>query len=305
MLETRELHAFIVLAEELNFRMAAERLNMTQPPLTRLIHQLEERLGSKLFSRTTRKVELTGAGVVLLKEAREILAKIEATEAEIKKVSKLKTGTLKISLSSASFHSEAPRLISSFKGQFKGLNVDLVDIPLAKQFESLKNGKVDICFVDSALSQETLCHYEIQKFELGLLVSKEHPLAKRHSLRLEDLNQQTLIFHGKSEASGFQEEFKGYLKKAGIKVNIYYKKPGESCPHLSQLNKGILLTAKSIVHTHLPGVVFIPLSHFTPKLRIFGTWSKTNSSTALKTFLNFLVENHSAPTSHDCHLAHE
>ncbi len=62
-MELRELKAFIAVAEELNFRKAADRLNMSQPPLTRLISLMEENLNTKLFTRTTRSVELTGAGL--------------------------------------------------------------------------------------------------------------------------------------------------------------------------------------------------------------------------------------------------
>ena len=69
-MEIRSLKAFITIAEELNFRKAADKLNITQPPLTRMITQLESDLGCKLFNRTTRSVELTGAGIHLLQKGR-------------------------------------------------------------------------------------------------------------------------------------------------------------------------------------------------------------------------------------------
>ncbi|MDO9181001.1 MAG: LysR family transcriptional regulator [Bacteriovorax sp.] len=300
-METRELKAFITVAEELNFRKAAERLNITQPPLTRIISKLETDLNVKLFNRTTRSVELTGAGLHLLKKGKEILAQISNTELEVRNLQKNKSGKLHLSLNFGAVHSDLPRLISSFKEQFPKITVVVVEFNFSALAKNLRSTKIDVAFCPNIFKEQILNQVPIQSHEIGLLISKENPLSQKKSLKLSDLEGETLIYHGKHEHLGFQEEFLEFLKLKDVRPRIYYKKSKESCSILVGIGKGLLLTSKRAAHI-TKDAVFIPLAEYSPRVKFYATWSLENPSLALKAFINFLEEK--APSSEmDGHLS--
>ena len=299
-METRELKAFITVAEELNFRKAAERLNISQPPLTRIITKLEEDLNVKLFNRTTRSVELTGAGLHLLKKGKEILSQISQIELEVRTLQKNKNGKLHLSLNFGAIHSDLPRLISSFKEQFPKINVVIVESNFNELANNLRSIKIDMAFCPNIFKGPALNQVPIQSQEVGLLISRKNPLSKKKSLKLSDLEGETLIFHGKHEHLGFQEEFLDFLKLKDVRPKIYYKKSKESCAILAGAGKGLLLTSKRAAHIS-KDAAFVPLAEYSPKVKYYATWSLENPSLALKAFINFLEEK--APSSEmDGHL---
>lgn len=301
-MDFREIKAFVMVAEELNFRKAAEILNMTQPPLTRLINQMEEDLGVKLFTRTTRKVELTGAGLHLLNESRQLLESLSKIEKEVRSIGKLKTGQLKAGLIGPVFHSELPRLLSSFREQFKGMKLDMSEVALLDQLAGLKSGKLDISFSFKKIEDREIGNQEILNSELGFLVGPMNRLVKNKSIKLSDLKGETLIFHGKHENLGFQSDFKTLLDKKNIPVKVYYKSGKESCPHLAMMDKGLLLSTKEMAKARVPALTFVSLSDYSSKLKIFVNWNINNQSLSLKAFLNFFSDNSHAPSSDlDCH----
>lgn len=293
-MEIRELKAFVILAEELNFRKAAERLGMTQPPLTRLIKQLEHDLEAKLFKRTTRSVELTPAGLHLLQRGKSLIAEFTKTEMEIKKLHQLKVGRLRIALSGPALHSTVPRLISHFKSEFPKVSVELVDNP--KDLKAcLADGRVDISFGVNKITDVDFCMRSIETYELGLLIPRDNVLSRKKSIKLCDLEGQTLIFHNRHEHLGFQAEFYEFLKSKGITPRVYYKKSREVCGHLVLLGKGLLITSKKFVDARTEAV-YVPFAEYDPKVDILAMWGAGNSSISLKAFLNFLDRPEPSPS---------
>ena len=302
-MDIRDIKAFLSVAETLNFREAAEQLNMSQPPLTRLISNLEKDLGTKLFHRTTRKVELTGAGLHLLKESKGLLIQLEKMEKEVKSIGKLKAGVLNVGLQYGALHSDLPRLISSYNDEFSGVKTVLSAIETNNIKHDLKTGKMDIIIsVDREVDDE-IERIELTQQELGFLVSRTHPLANLKSAKLKDLKGSTLIFHGRHDRLGFQKDFAELLKTSRIPVEVYYKKAHESCGTLAVSGKGVLLSTKRLARLHGANVSFVPFADFKPKMKINAFWSKKSSSMSLKAFLNFLFEKAKVPaTEMDYHL---
>ncbi|WPU64317.1 LysR family transcriptional regulator [Peredibacter starrii] len=302
-MESRELKAFVILAEELNFRKAAERLNMSQPPLSRLINQMEYDLGVKLFNRSTRQVELTGAGLHLLKKGKDLLSQMEKMEMEVRSLPKMKEKKLHFSFTHSAFHSNIPRIISSFKEQFPKVEIEIEEHTLSSLERFLKSGKVDIAFGVNDFKDSAIEKMAVQTHEIGVLVPIHNPLAKKKTIRPQDLEGETLIFHGKHENLGFQSEFLEYLKSKDVHPKVYYKKRKESCPTLVTHGKGLLITSRSMMHTR-EGAIFVPFAEYSPRLKIFANWARENKSLPLQMFLNFLEEQTSVPSSEmDYHLA--
>lgn len=295
-MEIRELRAFIVVATELNFRKAAEVLGMSQPPLTRLITNLEAQLGTRLFHRTTRSVELTGEGIFLLSRAREIVDKVSSLETEIvglKKVNRLK---IRIGLHHAAIHSEIPKLISSFKEQFPGVKIELVDVSGIEMEKKVLVGELELGIGVIEPKRPQIGSLEVNRHELGLLISKKNLLSRKSRIELRDLRGETLIFHGKDDHLGFQADFYSFLRRKKISVHVHYRRAGESCMKLTASNTGILISSRSMA-PKTGDLVFVPFADFSKKLRVIAIWNKRELNDETKALLSFLQEHAQAPSS--------
>lgn len=302
-MESKDLKAFVVVAEELNFRKAAERLGISQPPLTRQISQMEYDLGVKLFTRTTRRVELTGAGLHLLKKGKEILGEMSHLEMEVRSIQKLRSGKIRISISGGTLHSEVPKLISSFKEQFPRVIIEFVDHQFLNLKQNILTTKIDVSFGPFEFKDSRIKRVPILTHELGVAIPIDNPLSRKKVVKLKDLEGETIIFHGKHEQLGFQGEFLQYLKSQEIYPKIYYKSMKESCGGLVEDGVGILMTSKGLMHES-EKVRYVPFADYSTRLKTFANWSEENPSTALKAFISFLEERASIPTSEmDGHFA--
>src|SRR6202162_3378466 len=121
-MDLRRLRYFVAVAEERHFTRAAERLGIKQPPLSLQIKQLEQELGTPLFRRLTRGVELTEPGTLLLDEARQILEQVERTKANVRNRARGETGQIRVGFAGGSyFLPRVPRLIQAYRERYPGV----------------------------------------------------------------------------------------------------------------------------------------------------------------------------------------
>lgn len=288
-MDLEKLKAFVVLAEELNFRRSAEILGMSQPPLTRLIAGLEKELGVKLFERSTRSVRLTGAGVVLLKEAREIQASLRRIETEVRLAGKLKSGVLRVGFTNVAFMSGFLDLVEDFKDQFPHLQIELEENTGKRILSGLKEGAYDIGVVEGVVSFPSLSSHQLSAEEVGALVPSKHALAKKTQLRLEDIIHETVILHHKKEQSQFHKLIAQTLKRLKQNPSVYIRREGESCQVLVATGKGISLTLSGTTSMAPKRTKFIPLVDLILPVRLFWNEGKALSP-ELQTFLSFMIE---------------
>lgn len=290
-MDIHQLNAFLAVAEELNFRKAAERLHMSQPPLTRLISKLEEDLGVKLFNRSTRKVELTGAGLALLNEGRGIMDKLAVAEKTVRDIGKLKAGQLHIAFSAPAFYSSLPQMTWNFRDRFSKVKLSVNELTHDRQIQSLKAGKIDVGFMEGPIeNSDRFQSLLVADQELGLLVPEDHRLASRKKIKLLDLDNETVLMHPRSERPGFHDGILSFFKSNKVRIHIRYRENGENCTILVAMKKGLLLAFKSAHNCQTPGTVFIPIEK-PPKLGVYAVWNSENPSVELKSFLNFIREN--------------
>ncbi|PJN29407.1 LysR family transcriptional regulator [Kitasatospora sp. CB02891] len=185
-METRELHYFVAVAEELNFGRAARRLGMAQPPLSRAIAQLERRLGTVLLERDSRGVTLTGAGHVLLREGRTVLAAVAAAEARTRRAGQ-PPGLVLAAKAGASTELLAA-LLDAYAAGPDPVPVDLRLCRFGEQERLLREGAVDAALLhlpfDSTAGLDT---EELHTEGQVALLPAGHPLAARTALRLAEL----------------------------------------------------------------------------------------------------------------------
>ena len=288
-MDLAKLSAFTVVAEELNFRKSAERLGMSQPPLTRLIASLEEDLGLSLFQRTTRKVSLTAAGLLLFNEARSIFSKLEKIEADVRAVSKIKRGTLEVGFSQTAFLARLPKIIEEFKLRLPGVRFELNQFPRAELIRGLNAGKLDLAFHEGDSEFEGLSRSAVTDEIMGVLVPKTHVFAKRKEIEFRDLKNETLILHPRSENSDHFARISQLCRTAKIEPKTYIKKPHESCPILVATGKGLSLTIAPARDLAFQETRFIPIKSLFLPVSIY--WKPENTNPSLKSFLSTTLEN--------------
>ncbi|ENU80935.1 hypothetical protein F975_00793 [Acinetobacter sp. ANC 3789] len=147
MIEIHKLNAFVAVVEESNISKAANRLYMQQPPLTRLIKSLEQELGTVLFKRLPRGVEVTEAGRVLYQEAVSILAHAQAIPKRVQNIAQGLEGQLHIGFThSVGLHPFLPTLLHQFREQFPAVTIQLEEESSRDLIDAVFNEKLDLIF---------------------------------------------------------------------------------------------------------------------------------------------------------------
>ena len=193
-MDLRSLHYFTVVAEELNITRAAERLNMSQPPLSSQIKGLEEELGVQLFIRGKRHLTMTEAGMLLYRRARQLLELSEQTQQEIRSMNGL-SGDLNISLVEGRAPYLLARWIAGFRSEFPQVGVHLWNGSGDEVMERLQRGLADLALVAAPYNPELLEGFTVGREPWVAMMSKDHPLAKEEGdfLPLRKLTDQPLF----------------------------------------------------------------------------------------------------------------
>jgi DNA-binding transcriptional LysR family regulator len=186
-MELRHLHYFIAVAEELHFSRAAERLCISQPPLSQQIRDLEEELGVKLFERTKRHVHLTEAGKVFLDRSYLLLAQLEQAIAATQRIGRGEVGQLAIGFVDSAMYTSLPEMLKGFREQFPAVELRLQEMTTAQQIQALYDKQIDVGIVRSAISEPSLSVECLLPESLVLALPENHPLSAQTQVSLSAL----------------------------------------------------------------------------------------------------------------------
>ncbi|CNI61557.1 LysR family transcriptional regulator [Yersinia mollaretii] len=277
---------FLAVSEELHFGKAAERLHISQPPLSLQIKELEEALGFPLFIRDSRNVVLTLAGEMMQAEMKEVFENIENSLSRVSYIARHEQSHLNIGIiGSALWH----QLLEKFKS-FKTLNPNttwsLHEFPPSKQYEALLNKKLDIGFWRCADLEQNpaLVYRRVEKQRVAVAVSCESELAACELLSLKDLSGQTLIFLTFTH-SGYSKNLYNSCLSAGCKPQGIYQfdEPQTQLAFVNS-NLGIALVPESMQEIPWPNIKFIPLQeHLSADL--FAVYPPGSTTQALERLL--------------------
>ena len=193
-IDLRQLRYFVAVAEELNFRRAAERLHITQPPLSRQVAELEAALGAPLLERTKKSVQLTPAGQAALQEFRALLAAFDAAMERVAHTQAAPRRRLRLGMvywsdlaGLADFEEAAiaTRLVTG---------VDVISLASHEAMAALKRGDLDAALVTGPQDTEGLAHRTLGRERHAAFVPQSHPLASKRRVSLHDLKQLPAFF---------------------------------------------------------------------------------------------------------------
>src|SRR6202171_3493796 len=193
-MDLHQLRCFVAAAEELHFGRAAQRLEMLPSALGRFIRLLEEDLGTRLMTRTTRSVTLTDDGAVLVKEARALLAQADALATKLRMRGRKQTATVRVGAIDSAAAGLLPMLLHDFREQRPDVTVQLAEDKTIRLLPRLVSGRLDLAFVRPPESPDKRLEFMFLFHETAVVaVSDHHPLASKQPVTVADLVDQPLI----------------------------------------------------------------------------------------------------------------
>lgn len=194
-MELRTLRYFVTVAEELNITRAASLLNISQPPLSQQLKNLEEELDTVLFVRGKRQLTLTESGQMLYQRAKDILSLSEKTEAEIRSLKAGMTGTVSIGLVEGMAPDIAAEWFAGFLTEHPGVRFRILDGNSDDLIEKMRGGLIGLAVITAPYDQQLLNSFQVGQERMVALMRRDHPLAAREgdSLEIEDLLPEPLI----------------------------------------------------------------------------------------------------------------
>ncbi|STP80967.1 Ben and cat operon transcriptional regulator [Edwardsiella ictaluri] len=239
-IEIRHLKYFIAVAEERHFNRAAERLNISQPPLSQQIQSLERELGACLLMRTNRSVSLTQAGSLFLKECYSIVGQLEQAAEKAARAHRGETGDLTIGFtSSVPFIPRVAHSLFSYRHRYPQVHLQMRELNTKQQIEPLVDGKLDIGILRNTLLPGVLKHRVLQREPLVAVLHRHHPLAQRgQALRFSDLADQPFVFFSRGDGTALYDELLSLLKRAGI-VPYITQEVGEAMTIVGLISAGL------------------------------------------------------------------
>jgi DNA-binding transcriptional LysR family regulator len=194
-MELRHLRYFVAVAEKLNFTLAAKRLGINQPPLSLQIRQLENEMGTPLFVRHGRGVELTNAGTLLLEDARVTLKQVEQAKIGVRRRARGETGRLNIGSSGGTyFHPLVPKIIREYRMHYPNVFLFPQASNTVLLIAQLRAEKIDIAFIRTPIGESEGLALELLDDEpTVVVVPTGHPLSRSTSVPLRALAEETII----------------------------------------------------------------------------------------------------------------
>jgi len=197
--DLKHLSTFVAVAEELNFHRAATRLTMAQPAVSRIVGELEDRLGVKLLERTTRQVRLTESGRYILEAAQDVLKRIAAAEQTVRLLASGTKAILRIGYTTITGHSLVPDIAREFRRHNPDVRLELTYMTSPVMRDQILQDEIDLGFIIGPFQNAEIESRRIAAHGMVALLSPDHPLAARDSVTVEDLAHEALVMGTDSE----------------------------------------------------------------------------------------------------------
>ncbi|MFA7532617.1 MAG: LysR substrate-binding domain-containing protein [Castellaniella sp.] len=289
----RQLQYFVVLAQELNFTRAAERLHISQPPLSRQIAQLEASLKLKLFTRSSRRVALTESGEVFLVEAQLILQRLENARARARAVEEGLQGAIELGLSGSHFMGPLPGLIARYGQKYPDVSLRLNEIKPVEQQHALMERRIDLSISRIPVNDNILRSVSLWSDPTVVAYPrgyKDYPPDTK--LRVRDIAQEQLILL-RHETSGFAQMIHERCLAYGAGANVVQTvNEVPSQIHLVAAGVGMAIVPLSVC-PRLPEVDWRYLDEFDIRTDVYGVMRVDTRKRAIDRFIQLIVRDSS------------
>src|SRR3984885_7621552 len=261
-MELRQLRYFIAVAEELHFRRAAERLHMSQPPLSQQIRALEDELGFTLLTRTRRRVELTPAGEAFLRDARALLSELDGAVATARRIDAGQTGRLRVGFVGSALLSIVPGTVERFRASRPGVAIELRERPTGDQLRAVSAGVIDVGLVPPPIDDDgNLRAQTVLRERTVAALPAGHALARLARVPLARLAAEPLVLSPRDQAPGFHDLLIAALGSTGAGPRVVQYAPEMlTIIGLVAAGTGVSLVPASVSRLALDGVTYRPVT---------------------------------------------
>ncbi|WP_411078696.1 LysR family transcriptional regulator [Streptomyces sp. cmx-18-6] len=274
----RHLRIFVAVADELHFSRAADQLGMAQPPLSQAVRRLEKDLGAELFDRSHRQVRLTAAGLLLLDEARELLAREQRLRTLAHRAGDGALGTLRAGIPPDTTVATLSTLLSACAEHAPGLSVDLQEITTGEQLRLLASGGLDVGLVHQPVDATELDLGPEVRAELGVVLPRTSPLARIAEIALADLSGHDLVLFPRAQAPGWYDRILDTCRTNGfVPGRLRHASNPEFLLALVHAGHGIAFDQGPVARKE-PRVVWRPLAGRPLTRRTNGAWPSGRSA---------------------------
>ncbi|MGZ2223697.1 LysR family transcriptional regulator [Glutamicibacter arilaitensis] len=278
-----QARSFVAVAEELHFGRAAERLNMTQPPLSRQIQKLERTVGVELLERDNRRVALTAAGHAFLQDARRLVVAAERAPDNARRIAAGQLGELRIGFTAASGFSLLGSLLGEISSQMPQVHLELAEMVTGEQVDALLDGDIDLGLARPPFDENLFESALLLTEGLYVAVPSGHRLTRlQRDVLFEDLRNEPLIMHSPTKARYFYD-------LVVRRVEIEHKNVRHTVSQvltmiaLVSAGRGIAFVPESAKLLGVGGVSYLRLGEVADDpVQLHAIWSKSSRNPALE-----------------------
>lgn len=287
MFELSQLRCFVAAAEELHFGRAAQRLNMTQPPLSRQVQLLERILGVTLLDRTSRSVRLTPAGRAFLLEARRILRLAESAALATRRIASGDAGRIAVGFTAASGYSFLPRMIQLAKTRLPNVDLTLREMVSGEQIEALLTGRIDVGLVRPPMNRLEFDKLPVVTEPLVAALPSGDPRLDQATLTPADFDGKPFIMYAPEGAQYFHNMLVSMFDGAGVSPTyVQHMSQIHSMLALVHAGLGAAMVPEAAMRLHFDDVHFRPVATKPERpVELFMAWRRDNDNPTLAPLL--------------------
>ena len=292
-MDLRQMRYLIAVSEELNFTRAAERCNVSQPPLSRAIRDLEEEVGARLFDRSTHHVALTPAGESLVADARKALAIAEEGLERARRLSRGFTGTLTFGFGGSTVYALLPLLVRRFREAAPSVHIRFQAMSVLHQIEALRDGQIDVGIVRLPIFDELIDTKFVYSEPLAVALPWGHPLlAHSGAVDIAELQSNRFVTYEPARGFNFHSDLHALCRRAGFTPAIAHEAPTtEAVVGIVACGEGVAIIPSSAERLRMRGVSFRPLAAVPADaslhtVRFALAWRKGQPGSTVQKFLD-------------------
>jgi DNA-binding transcriptional LysR family regulator len=288
-MELRHLSYFQAVAEELNYRKAAERLFISQPGLSRQIKQLEELLGARLFERDKKHVSLTAAGVYLKGEVDFVINHLESIKNQLKLIDSGKVGELRIGFLGSASNRVLPDLLTKLNASEPLITTSLEELSNSVQVEMIQKDKLDLGFVRLASVPEELELKPVLRDTFSLVVPENHLVQTPDFTSIAQFKDDSFVLFSSNYSNYYYEQILSICRDSGFSPKIKHKSVHAlTIFRLVENGLGVAIVPSSLKEGYDLKVRFMEIPGIPQFTELSVIWKPENRNPALQRVLNLL-----------------
>ncbi|WP_102225722.1 LysR family transcriptional regulator [Acidimangrovimonas sediminis] len=291
-MDLRHLRYFLAVAEELNFRRAAEKLGMAQPPLSSQIHDLEDEIGVPLFRRVPKGAELTEAGAAFLSAVPAVFDRLEAAVRIAQRGGRGEVGQLRVGYTgSASFNQIVPRSLREFRRAYPNVELSLEELNSTQLLEQLGRQRLDAAFIrpGDGAPMPGVDVMALDEEPMMVVVPAAHRLAARYAVELAELRDEEFIMFSRALGPGLYDSVVEGCRRAGFEPKVTQVAPQiTSIANLVAVELGVSLVPAQVASRSIPGIAFLPIAGTAPVARLSLATRSEDRSVVTRNFRSFV-----------------